>query len=193
MDISRFEQADFDRLSQIIESRRSTLRMDDRPIPESDVNRLCELATWAPCHKLTWPWRFAVFTGDGRARLGDAFVTDMLAAQVGDDAKRAKTSTKYLRAPTVLVVGCAANDHPTFHDENRDAVAAAIQNILLGATTLGIATLWSTPPVIDGPTVLDLCGFAGDDRIIGVIYMGYANAVVTPPERPAPVNIRHVI
>ena len=183
---------DLARLATLVRERRTHLLMDaDDPVPVELMEQLCELATWAPNHKKTWPWRFAAFTGNGRARLGEAFVADMVAAGVGDEGKRAKTATKYLRAPAVLVVGCAAHEHPTFHEENRDAVAAGIQNLLLGATAAGLASFWSTPPVMDGPHALDLCGFDPDDRIIGVIYLGWPTSTVDPPERP-PAQVRHL-
>jgi nitroreductase len=182
----------FDDFADLVRSRRTHLLVDrDRGVDPDVVERLCELATWAPNHKKTWPWRFAAFTGDGRLRLGGAFVDDMCERGVGDEAKHLKTLTKYARTPVSLVVGCAASDHPTFHDENRDAVSAGIQNLLLGATALGLASFWSTAPVIDAPRALALCGFAPDDRIIGVIYLGWPSGTVEPPPRP-PVHVRHV-
>lgn len=182
----------FDDLAELIRSRRTHMLVDrDLPVTPDDIQALCELATWAPNHKKTWPWRFASFTGDGRLRLGESFVDDMIEREFGDEGKHAKTRTKYARTPAVLVVGCAAHDHPTFHDENRDAVAAGIQNLLLGATALGLASFWSTPPLIDSERVLELCGFERDDRIIGVIYLGWPSGEVAAPERP-PTVVRHV-
>jgi nitroreductase len=179
--------ASFDDVADLIRSRRTHLLVDrDRPVPDGLIAELCSLATWAPNHKKTWPWRFAAFAGDGRARLGEAFVADLVAADLGDEGKRTKTRTKYLRAPNIVVVGCVASEHPTFHDENRDAVAAGIQNLLLGATAAGLASFWSTPPVMDGRHTLELCGFAADDRIIGVVYLGWPAGTVEPPTRPDP-------
>ena len=163
----------------------------DRAVPPELVDRLCDLATWAPNHKRTWPWRFASFSGDARLRLGEAFVTDMVARDLGDQGKRTKTLTKYARTPTVLVVGCAAHDHPTFHDENRDAVAAGVQNLLLGATAAGLASFWSTAPLVDSPRALELCGFESDARIVAVIYLGWPTRTPDPPVRPAPA-VRHL-
>jgi len=160
----------------------------DRDVPDSLVRSLCDLATWAPNHKRTWPWRFAMFTGDGRARLGEAMVTDMVDAGVGDETKQAKTAGKYLRTPATLVVSTAAHDNEMLHVENRDAVAAGIQNLLLGATTLGLASFWSTPAITSPPQVLDLCGFDADDRIVGIIYLGWALQVPPVPDRP-PVGL----
>ena len=53
----------------------------DRPVPHELVERLCELAQWAPNHKRTWPWRFALVEGDARAELGDLIADAMAAAR----------------------------------------------------------------------------------------------------------------
>ena len=164
----------------------------ERVVPADVIDELCELATWAPNHKKTWPWKFASLTGDARARLGDAFVADMVERDFGDEGKREKTRTKYTRTPNVLVVGCAPHAKPTLNDENRDAVAAGVQNILLAATARGIASFWSTPAFVDAPRALAECGFPADDRIIAVIYLGYPVATVEIPQRP-PVAVTHLV
>jgi nitroreductase len=182
----------FTEFAELVRARRTHMLVDkEQAVPADLVDELCELATWAPNHKKTWPWRFAACTGDARLRLGEAFVGDMIDRDVGDDGKRAKTRTKYARTPTVLVVGCAPDDHPTFHDENRDAVAAGIQNLLLGATAVGLASFWSTAPLIDSPRVLELCGFGSDDRIVGIIYLGWPVSTVVAPARPDPA-VKHI-
>ncbi len=183
---------ELDGLAELIRSRRSSMLMDaDRSVPIEIITRLCELAMWAPNHKRTWPWRCAVFTEAGRDVLGVTFVADMVDAGIGDEAKRTKTLTKYRRAPAVIVMGCAPHDHPTFHDENRDAVAAGIQNLLLGATAIGLASFWSTAPVLIPAAVNELCGFEPETRIIGVVSVGWPHSIPTTPERP-PLEIRSI-
>ena len=175
----------FDDFADLVRARRTSMIVDQgRDVPLEVVDELCALASWAPNHKKTWPWRFAVFTGEGRHRLGDTMADEMERTGFGDDAKRAKTRTKYLRTPAVLVVGCAAHDNEMLHAENRDAVAAGIQNLLLGATALGLASFWSTPAITQPPAVLELCRFAPDDRLIGVIYLGWATQECPRPNAP---------
>jgi nitroreductase len=182
----------FESFAALVRSRRTHMLVErDRVIPAETIERLCALATWAPNHKKTWPWRFASLTGDARLRLGEAFVADMVDRDFGDEGKRAKTLTKYGRTPNVLVVASSPHQNPALHGENRDAVAAAIQTLLLGATTEGIASFWSTPPLIDSPRALALCGFDPEDRIVGVIYLGWSTGSVEVPERPM-VEVRHL-
>ena len=175
----------FDSLSELIRNRRTNMLVDpSRQVPVEIVEQLCELAQWAPNHKRTWPARFALFVGAGRARLGEAFTADMVDRDFGDPTKRSKTLTKYLRTPAILVVGCTSDPKPSTHAENRDAVAAGIQNMLLGATALGLATYWSTAPLIDSPRALELCGFEPDTRIINVMYLGWTVDIPVAPTRP---------
>lgn len=182
----------FEEFSRLVRTRRTSMIVDhEREVPLELIAELCGLVTWAPNHKKTWPWRFAVFTGDGRARLGAVMADEMERVDFGDEAKRSKTRTKYLRTPATLVVGCSPHADPMLHVENRDAVAAGIQNLLLGATTLGLASFWSTPAITQPPAVLDLCGFGPDDRMVGVIYLGWATQACPAPQRPQ-LPITHV-
>lgn len=181
----------FEVFAELARRRRTSLLMDDRPVDTELIEALCEVALWAPNHKRTWPLKFAEFTGGGRARLGETMATDMTEADFGDEAKQAKTRIKYLRAPSVLVVGCAPHDNEMLHTENRDTVAAAIQNLLLGATATGLASFWSTPALTQPPRVLNLCGFDPDDRVVGILYLGWPDGEVATPERP-PIEISRI-
>ena len=158
----------------VVKARRSNLRVDpEREVPADLVQRLCALATWAPNHKRTEPWRFVAFAGAGRARLGAAFEASQRAEGVTDEAKLTKARSKYGRAPVVLAVVSAEGDSPTRRDENRDAVSAGIQNLLLGATAAGLATLWSTGGATVADEVRALCGCAPGDQIVGLVYLGW--------------------
>src|SRR4029453_17086712 len=52
-----------------IRTRRSVKTYDPTPIPQEWIEELLDPARWAPNHPLTPPWRFNVFTGDGREKL----------------------------------------------------------------------------------------------------------------------------
>ncbi len=156
-----------------------------RAVPEDLVRELCELAQWAPNHKRTWPWRFAIAHGPARARLGQV-VADAMQAHGDPLEKVDKARTKYLRTPTILVVGSAPGDSPLRSHENRDAVAAGIQIMLLAATERGLASYWSTCPKGANDPVADLCGFEFGTHISGLIYLGWATSTGEAPRRPAP-------
>ena len=173
-------------LADLIRRRRTSMLVDkERPVPRDVVRELCELAQWAPNHKRTWPWRFAIAEGPARARLGNA-VAEAMQANGDPPEKVDKTRTKYLRTPVTVVVGSAAGDSPQRSDENRDSVAAGIEIMLLAATAHGLASYWSSCPKGANDTVADICGFEPGTHITGLIYLGWPTSSIEPPQRPAP-------
>ncbi|MFM8858396.1 MAG: nitroreductase [Actinomycetota bacterium] len=172
-------------IDHVIRSRRTSMFTDSQDIDPSTVIELCELASWAPCHKRTWPWEFALLTGPARERFG-ASVADAMHSAGDDPARVAKARTKYLRTPAILVVASAQGDTQLRTVENRDATAAAIQNILLAATARGLASFWSSCPRGCNDTVVEFCGFSENASIVGIVYLGYATTSADTPPRPAP-------
>jgi nitroreductase len=173
-------------LADLVRRRRTSMLVDkQRPVPRDVICELCELAVWAPNHKRTWPWRFAIAEDDARARLGNA-IADAMQAHGDPPEKVAKTRTKYLRTPITLVVGAAPGDSPLRTAENRDAVAAGIQILLLAATAKGLASYWGSCPKGANDVVAELSGFESGTHISGLIYLGWATSTVESPGRPAP-------
>lgn len=175
-----------DDLFDLFTRRRSQLTLDrERPVDDALVTRLCEAATWAPNHRQTWPWRFGVFIGESRGTLGNV-IADAMAAR-GDEARIVdKTRTKYLRAPVVIVVGAAPGASELESEENRDAVAAGMQNLLLLATANGLGTLWSTCPKGANDPVVAHCGWETGTHVSGIVYLGWPTDTLPRKERPAP-------
>lgn len=173
-------------LAELIRRRRTSMLVDkQRDVPHQMLSDLCEIAQWAPNHKRTWPWRFAIADGPARARLGNT-IADAMQAHGDPPDKVDKARTKYLRTPTTLIVGSAPGDSPLRTAENRDAVAAGIQNLLLMATAQGLASYWGSCPKGANDVVADLCGFEPGTHISALIYLGWASSTVESPGRPAP-------
>jgi nitroreductase len=174
-------------LELLVTTRRTSLRVDpDRAVPIELIERLARLATWAPNHKKTWPWRFAVFTGEGRSTLGHTIADALERAGLQDAARLEKYRTKYRRAPAMLVMASAPGDTGQRSDENRDAVAAGVQNLLLGATAAGLASFWSSAAPDADEDLARLCGWESGTRVVAIIYLGWPIDDVARPERPAP-------
>lgn len=174
---------------ELIKRRRTNLRVDpERQVPDELITRLCEAAVWAPNHKLTEPWRFAVFTGEARRTLGAVAAQGLRDRGVDDEDRLETTGRKYLRAPVIVVVGCEsdAQADPVRRSEDRDAVAAGIQNLLLTATDLGLASYWGTGLTARLPETAALCGFQPGTIIVGLVYLGWPVADAPVPKRSPP-------
>lgn len=183
MDISRLTE-----VLDLIKERRTSLRIDPaRPVDPALITDLCGAAVWAPNHRLTEPWRFATLTGPARTALGEVAATALLARGSTDEARLAKTRSKYLRAPVVLAVGCAPDPDHIRHAEDRDAVAAGVQNLLLAATAAGLASYWATGIAAREPATTELCGFEAGTEIVALIYLGWPIGEQPSPGRAAPI------
>jgi hypothetical protein len=178
--------------AELASRRRSNLRIDpDRAIEPELIERLLTVAATAPNHYRTFPWRFRVITDEGRRGLGEALATDIARDAGADEAKLTKARVKYLRAPVMVAVASKSGADATGTIENRDAVAAAIQTLLLAATDEGLASLWSTGAAVVSPSVARFCGFDPSDTIVGLVYLGWPTAQLEDIERPAP-DVSHI-
>ena len=55
------------------------------------------------------------------------------------------------------------------------ATAAAIENVLLGATAAGVASFWSTGGMTHKQPMKDFLQLNEEDVVIGIIYLGYSD------------------
>jgi nitroreductase len=173
-------------VERLVRARRTSLRVDpDGDVPDELIDRLLRLAVWAPNHKRTFPWRFAVVRGDGRRRLGELVAAYEERAGAPPE-KVAKALGKYVRSPVVVLVGAMEQPDPVRRVEDRDAVAAGVQNLLLGATAVGLASHWATGDWMHDDAVKAFAGLAPGDELVALVYLGWPTGEVPIVSRPDP-------
>jgi nitroreductase len=171
---------------QTIQTRHSVGRVKPDAVPRELIEKLLNAAVQAPSHYQVRPWRFVVLTGSGRNKLGEVMAQSIKAKfpQLTDEALN-KERVKPLRSPMLIAVGV---DKPTeskvLEIENICAAAAACENILLAAHSLGLAAKWRTGDAARDPMIKKFLGFAEDQHIISFLYVGYPD--VTPDAAPRP-------
>jgi nitroreductase len=180
-----------DALEAIFARRSIGTLVEPAPSPE-ELDLLLAAASAAPDHGEARPWRFVVFTGEARADFGavlEQAVRDDAAAAGAEPEQRLldKAPTRFLRAPMIIVVLCRHQARRVLPAEQRDAVAAATQNLLVAATALGYGSMWRTGEAASSPTVKRALGLEEADSIIGFIYLGTVpDGNAKPPRRPDP-------
>jgi len=180
-----------DELENLIRSRRSSLLIDaEKQVTNDLLQRITDAAQFAPNHRRTWPLRIAAVTGASRSVLGDT-IADAMAMFGDDEAKVTKARTKYLRSPVVLVVASATGSSDNETEENKYAVAAGIQNMLLMAHSLGLAALWGSPAKGPNEAIARTCGFETSDHVMGLVYVGWPTQQAPSVDRP-PTHINYL-
>ncbi len=156
-------------------SRQSIPQLTDPAPSPAILEQLFHAADRAPDHGVLKPWRFSIIQNQGREKLGQLFLT--AAQQTSETPLTAEQSTKLLamplRAPMIIVVSAhILSDHKIPATEQLLAVGAAVQNLLLAIHALGYAAMWRTGDMAYHPTVKKAFDLAGQDAIVGFIYVG---------------------
>lgn len=175
------ERNTLDTVSEVIKSRRSTgwAKMNGQTIPNELVQQILELATWAPNHGKTEPWKFFVYTGEAMKEFGRqhaALYTANTPEEKFQEATAQRLEHNVDKASHVVIAAMARgiNDKIPVLEEIA-AASAAIQNLLLGATAAGIATFWSTGGLILHPAMKTHLGLGEHDTVLGMLFMGYTD------------------
>ncbi|OAN46975.1 nitroreductase [Chloroflexus islandicus] len=163
-------------LLNMIATRRSFALNDIAPDPIdlANVALMLEAANWAPSHGQTEPWRFAVYSGEARQTLSDAFGAayrllnpDQPAGSPGEASQR----NRVWQAPVWIAIGMRPNPkRPEW--EELIATGCAVQNLHLMASALGLAGKWTSGACAIHPHVAEIVGFAPDTRLLGFFYTG---------------------
>ena len=170
-------------ISSVIKNRRTTKppEMNGAKIPDADINILLELADWAPTHANTEPWKFIVYSNGKTFGLQHA---ELYRSTTPAENFQQMVYEKLLHMPDMAshVILCYMQRKPTVRlpvIEEIAATACAMQNILLGATAMGIASYWGSGGMVLKPEMKDFLNLGADDVVMGVLYLGYSAAKPT--------------
>lgn len=190
---------------KVILDRRSIREYTDEPVSEQDLQMILEAARQAPSGENAQPWRFIIVKDyDTRQRLGAIaaggsgrrftaeFVTKKMQerfATLEDEAKRKAAFEKltsgnvsaFLANAPVSIVVCGKKD---VWDMPYDT-SAAMENILLMVTGLGLASCWVIAPCIDirdEERLKKLLDVPEGFKVVSILSLGHP----TRPHRPRP-------
>lgn len=167
-------------VTKIIRGRRSLFVSqfkENDPVDDSIIEEMLENANWAPTHKLTQPWRFIVYTGEGLKKFADyqADLYKMRAEKNGTPFLEA-TYTKFKESPlkashviAILMKRTEGSGIPVM--EEIAAVSMAVQNMYLTASAHGLAAYWGTGGPTFWPEAREDFGLEGEDMLMGFFYV----------------------
>ncbi len=174
-------------LNGLIHERRSIFPKDysTEKIPDQIVDQIVENARWAPTHKLTEPWRFLVFTGEGINTLAvlQANIYKKVTEADGSfkESTYEKLLSKPLRSSHIIVVIMKRDEKKSVPEiEEVGAVFCAVQNMYLTATAYGIGSYLSTGGITYFEEAKKMFGLEKDDRIVGFFHLGIPTRIYPP-------------
>jgi nitroreductase len=171
----------------IIHSRHSIPNVKPGPVPHELIEQMLSAAVQAPNHHRVRPWRFVVLQGEARQRLGEVMASALKRRQPETLPEAlAVERARPLRAPLLIAIGVDRPTEPKVLEiENVCAAAAAAQNLLLAAHTLGLGAMWRTGTAATDAEVKTFLDFDPEQHLIGFLYIGYPVGDFKFLERPS--------
>jgi nitroreductase len=163
-------------LEKAIRTRRTHKAFAPEPVEPATLDALFELASWAPNHHLTSPWRFRVLGQSTRARLMELA-----------EATQPGSAVKLQRAPTLVAVSAVQSGERAQDREDLLATGVAAYLVLLGAHARGLAGYWRTVPLLDDPRGRAILELPDGETPVGLLYLGSPVQEQRVPER-APIG-----
>jgi nitroreductase len=187
-----------EQLNELIQQRRSVFPQDytGERVNDEIVRQILENARWAPTHKLTEPWRFLVFTGDGIKALVK-FQSSLYKSVTEKDGtfkegNYQKLLTKPLLSSHIIAILMMRDEKRSVPEiEEAGAVFCAIQNMYLTASAYGLGCYLSTGGVTYFEEAKEFFGLEKEDRIIGFLHLGVPKKAYPAGKRKPLQDISH--
>jgi coenzyme F420-0:L-glutamate ligase / coenzyme F420-1:gamma-L-glutamate ligase len=188
-------------IPEFLEARRSIRAFRTAPVDRTVLDALVEAACIAPAPHHSRPWRFVIVDGaeekDALARaMGARWRTDLEYdgvpdARIGELV--ASSHAKLTRAP-VLVLACLTWDGlDRYPDDRRQraewgmallSLGAAVENLMLAATTAGLASCWVAAPIFCPEEARDALELPADWLPHALVMIGHPDPGYTGRVRP---------
>lgn len=169
---------EIDILTRIIKRRRSIFPVSytQEPIPVEVIEQILESANYAPTHKLTQPWRFIIFRGEGKLKLAEELARlykETVPAQQFLQKKYDSIVEKAQQSSCIITLNLELHSDKVPEWEELAALACAVQNMALTAEALNVGAYWSSPGMI--ADLNDYLNLGEHEKCFGLFYMGYHN------------------
>lgn len=189
-----------DQFNDLVRGRRSIFPEDytGEKVRDEIVMQIVENARWAPTHKLTEPWRFLIFTGDGIKALAK-FQADLYKKVKEKDgtfneATHQKLMTRPLLSSHIIAILMMRDEKASVPEvEEIGAVYCAVQNMYLTASAYGLGCFLSTGGITYFEEAKEFFGLGGNDRLIGFFHLGIPKRSYPPGRRKPVEEVSHWI
>lgn len=154
---------------------------------QSEIELMIAAATRVPDHGRLAPWRFILFRGDARVRVGE-LLAELAATREGplSEGRRNQELARFSRAPLVIGVVSSPRANPKIPEwEMFLSGGAAAMNLVHAAHALGYKANWITNWYSEVPEGRAILGLAPDERVVGFVHIGTHKGDVIDRARPA--------
>ena len=176
-----------DAVGLLLSRRSGSAKAMTEPGPnDEELRTILTAASRAPDHGKLFPWRFIIFEGDARARMGETIANALRESEPSVSAERLEVErARFLRAPVIVgVVSRVKSGIPIPEWEQQLSAGAVCQNMLIAATAMGFVANWITEWCAYDSRVGERLGLDVGERIAGFVYIGKSAVPLEERVRP---------
>lgn len=193
---------------QSIQNRRSVRMFTDRPVSDEDLNTILYAANQAPSAHNQQSWRFVVLRGKKKSELANLVNSKADSFPKPSCVLLRLASRSIMSAPVVIAAANSGElisrgtelfkvDKDIAQDFFRimeiQSSAAAVENLLIAATSLGLSAVWLGVLVLIKKDILEFIGETPEGEFMAVIPVGYAAKIGQPPQkRPLEMIVKYL-
>jgi nitroreductase len=186
--------------------RHSTRLFSNKPIAEKDLELILKAANQAPSAHNQQSWRFIVVRQDKKKELANLITTKASLFPKASAALLRMATRSILSAPVVIAIANTGEliehgkelfqldsqlSQDFFRTMEIQSSSAAVQNLLLAATSLGIDTVWLGIMYLIKKDILEFLG-EPQGEFMAIIPMGYPDKVSqSPKKRPLDMIVKY--
>lgn len=188
---------------ETIRLRHSIRQFSDEPVSETAIEAILEAANQAPSAHNQQSWRFVIVQGDKRLELSELIVEKSRNYPKPSSSLLRMAARSIAGAPVTIAVANtgALIEHGTdlfkvdresaydfFRTMEIQSSAAAVENLLLAATALGLASVWLGVLFLIKEDVLAFLGEPGGE-FMAIIPIGHALKKSSGPRKRPLSNV----
>jgi len=192
----------------VIKERRSIRSFGKDEISDEQIRILLQAGNEAPSAHNQQSWRFIVIRGEKKQQLAEMIVEGSSSFSKPSQALLRMSARSIASAPVVIAVANSGDliSHGTelfkvekdlsydfFRTMEIQSSAAAVQNLLLAATSLGLATVWLGIMFLMKDKVLEFLG-EPDGEFMAIVPVGYASRTANngPSKLPLEMKVKYL-
>lgn len=190
-----------------IYNRHSVRMFTDQDVSESDISTILNAANQAPSAHNQQSWRFIVLRGDKKSELVNLVTANSTGFPRPTSALLRMAARSIASAPIVVAVvntGELLQRGPELFEVDKEIAvdffrimeiqssAAAVENMLLAATSIGLSSVWLGILIMIQEQVLHFLGNPGGE-FMAVVPVGYAQKInAGPKKRSLDVTVQYL-
>lgn len=181
---------------ELAKKRRSIRVFEDKEVPTSYIQKILEAGNLAPSAHNKQSWKFIVIKGEKKRQLA-SIISELSDLFPKKSRLLLRMASKSITSSPVVIAVLSTDElveealdfgddykreiEKFFREMEIQSASAAVQNMLLQATELGLGSVWLGIVVLLAPQIECFLGIEG--KLLAMIPIGFPSKTYTPPKK----------